>query len=105
MKLESLDISLMIGVSQDEAQTLPTSIVNCYNNLCKYAKPDSTDIGISYDNCKNKIELYVTLICELQDGYVTHFTEGEDFELTADERTAVINIMMDTVTKNILSTV
>lgn len=104
MKLDDFDLSLIIDINQDELLSLPTSIVNCYNNLCKYTKPDSTDVGIGYENYDNKVEFFVTLISDLHNNYTIRYTEGEDFELTADERTAVITMMMETVTKSILAT-
>lgn len=104
MKLDDFNLDMSVKIEQNEICKLPHNMQNCYEYLCKYAKPSELFVGATCDEIGNNIALYITLVDEIEDECVKCYTEGEDFELTAEERTAIITMMMETVTKSILAT-
>ena len=97
MTIDNFDFNIIADLEQIDITELPQSIADCYNSLCKYAKPEKTETSICYERCESdsRISLYVTMYSDGGDIYSTYFDEGKDFNLSDTEREALSSKMME----------
>lgn len=104
MKLEiaGTEVTANVLLAPEDIKQLPKTMQDCYNGLCKYAKPDSIEeISLQWI-CNDKIEcfcLFFACRSEVNDFFTVVFDEGEDYILTEQERTTLRNMYVELIAK------
>lgn len=97
MKIEELEFNITAEFEQSEIYELPQGMVDCYNGLCKYTKPEKAETSVCYEinDLRSRVSMYITVYSDYGEFYSTYFDEGKDFNLSDTEKEALISKMME----------
>lgn len=104
-KITDVEVTVNVSLNPEDIKQLPQAMQDCYNGLCKYAKPDSfEEIAVLWGYVGEKMKEYFSLFLACIDWdnncFSVSFDDNEDYILTEQERITLRNMFVELMVDN-----